>query len=446
MDNPAVMQPLYEPYVLGLRERRAHACLNHACAVLGRAHFGQARLYVTREDCSYSNAFFVLRPLLDKNPGVLLCVQQETVYPELVLHITHWMNRKEDPITLDYVKYTTAYFLGRALAGYSELRFLAEGLNINALSLRIHCGGIDAQLLHRNINSVAIHSIISAFHEHTARRSLMGFESGGRWYRNDNLTSLSLEDMRMDGCASAAVGARLTDQHQLADLSLNTTTPWANTHPAQISADACNLKDMARKLRFQHSICGYVFGGTDHVFAALKRLDVQCNPVCQHGAEAFAKALTSGRFPALEDLDMSNCMVDESAMEALGPGLRAIRDQLTVLGLSSNPIRCLGFNTLIDHTLHARKLHSVYLADIACGDWVFERLAERMVTGTVWPAIETVDIRSLAATHEVRAERALDLAIAAVKARCAWDTFIEETQENNAPLGLAPANLSDAYM
>ena len=445
MDDPAVMQPLYEPRVLGLRERRAHACLNHACAALGRAHFGQARLYVTREDCSYGNAFFVLRPLLDKNPGVLLCVQHETVYPLLKLDATHWMKRKDTPITLDYVQYATAYFLGRALAGYPDLRFVVEGLNLSALSLRIHCGGIDAQLLHRNINGVAIHAIISAFHEHTARRSLMGLENGADWCRNDNLTKLSLEDMRMDNLASEAVGVRLTHQHQLAELNLSTTTPWANTHPVQIAAERNNLKDMARKLRFRHSICGYVFGGTDHVFAALKKLDVQCNPMCRKGAEMFAKALTNRRFPALEDLNMHNCMIDMSAMEMLGPGLRAIRDQLTVLGVSGNPLHSLGVNTLIHHTMHARKLYTVDLAETECAYWVFERLAERMVTGTVWPAIENVYILS-SNEGATRTDEALKLAIAHAKARHNWHKFIEQTQEDNAPLGLAPANLSDAYM
>ena len=444
MDDPAVMQPLYEPHVLGLCERRAHACLNRACATLGRAHFAQPRLHVTREDCSYGNAFFVLRPLLDKNPQVLLCVQHEIVYPELPLNIAHWMERKDTPITLDCVQYTTAYFLGRALAGYSQLQFLVDGLNVSALSLRIHCAGIDAQLLHRNINGVAIHAIVSAFHEHTARRSLMGLENGADWCRNDNLTQLSLEDMRMDLHASEAVGARLTDQHQLAHLDLSTTTPWANTHPVQIAAQRNNLKDMARKLRFRHSICGYVFGGTDHVFAALKKLDVQCNPVCRKGAKAFGVALAKGRFPVLEYLNMHNCMLDETAMEVLGPGLRAIRDQLTQIMLSGNPIRCLGVNTFIDHTTHARQLHTVDLTSTECGEWVFERLAERMVTGTVWPAIEAVDILD-SNEHATRAEEALKLAIDYVKARYQWDTFVEETQENNAPLGLAPANLSDAY-
>ena len=445
MDDPAVMQPLHEPHVLGLRERRAHACLNRACATLGRAHFGQARLHVTREDCSYGNALFVLRPLLDKNPGVLLCVQNETVYPELKLHITHWMNRKEDPISLDNVQYATIYFLGRALASYSVFRFMISGLNLSALSLRIHCAGIDAQLLHRNINSVGIHALVSAFHEHVALHSLMGLSNGAHWCRNDNLTKLSLEDMRMDNLASEVVGARLTDQRYLADLSLNTTTPWANTHPVQLAAERNNLNDMARKLRFRHSICGYVFGGTDHVFAALKKLDVQCNPVCRKGAYVFAKALINGRFPALEDLNMHNCMMDESAMEMLGPGLHAIRDQLTQIVLSGNPLRSLGINTFIDHTTHARHLHTVGLAATECGDWVFERLAERMVARTVWPAIEAVDITD-SNENETRAEEALKLAIDYVKARHQWDTFIEQTRENNAPLGLAPANLSDAYM
>ncbi len=445
MDDPAVMQPLYEPHVLGLRERRAHACLNHACAALGRAHFGQARLHVTREDCSHGNACFVLGPLLDKNPSVLLCVQNETVYPELKLHITHWMNRKEDPIILDNVQYATMYFLGRALASYSVFQYKIGNLHLQSLSLRIHCAGVDAQLLHRNINEVSVHALLSAVHEHTALHQLMGLSNGGHWCRNDNLTQLTLEDMRMDNLASEAVGARLTDQHKLEDLSLNTTTPWANTHPIQLAAQRNNLNDMARKLRFRHSLCGYVFGGTDHVFAALKKLDVQCNPVCRSGAYVFAKALINGRFPVLEYLNMHNCMIDESAMEVLGPGLRAIRDQLTQILLSGNPIRCLGVNTFIDHTLNARQLHTVGLAATECGDWVFERLAERMVARTVWPAIEHVDITA-SNEHTTRACRALELAIDCVKARYQWDTLVEETQENNAPLGLAPANLSDAYM
>ena len=426
MDNPGVVQPLHDLHVLPLRTRRAHACVNSACAALARAHFALPRLYVTRDDCEHANAHFVLRKLLASNPGLLLCAKGEPAYPMLRLDAEFWRRRNE-VIVLDNIEYTAAYFLGRALASTSNARFQAAHVVINADDVRRLCSVVDAQV--RANKQIGLHAVLSAIHEHQAL-SVMATSA------MRHFTGLNLSDMHMDSATVQAVGSKMIDQDRqsLFRLNLSKTTAWVHEDAVGTIPAA-----LAQEIRYEKSFCNHVLAKTEHTFAALTELNVSSNPLGKSGASALTAAMMCNRFPELGVLKIADALLDAGAIGVIAPAFCKLRNQLDTLDLSHNHFEYIGLCTLMACTTGAKNLARVNISDINCPDWAYERLGDCLKEGQLWPAIDTLTIKSThARAPSARTQHTIDLAMRKSKACRDWQEFNDSCASKGVPIGQPP--------
>ena len=116
----AVLQNLLASPALCLTTKRALACVTKLGSELTNEHMGQTHLYVDSEDCTAINARWILRQLISRVPGLLVCARGELLAPEMNLQTLMQFKRvrvkglvmgKECVMTP-----TAAYFLGHALS------------------------------------------------------------------------------------------------------------------------------------------------------------------------------------------------------------------------------------------------------------------------------------------------------------------------------------------
>ena len=443
MDDPRVVQPLHDPHVLSLRTRRAHACVNSVCAALARVHFALPRLYVSRDDCEHENAEFVIRKLMISNPKLLLCAKGETAYPEMRLDTRYWRHRNQ-AIVLDGLQYTAAYFLGRVLAPTSQVRFKVADVFIHATSIRVYPSGVDAQMRDRGLKQVGLHAVLSAFHEHSALFKILGRVTSALTHTYvDNSTEVNLCDMRMDSATVRAVGSRLVEQdrQELLSLNLSNTTAWTNEDARGNMAEAAGMSNLVQQMRYEKSFCNYTFAGTEHAFVALKSLNVSSNPLGNRGADALGYALMCNRFPKLVALYMHDTQLDADAIRGpLGLAFGQLRNQLKGLHLSHNHFGYLGLCSLMTCTMNAKQLACVDVSDTECPDWAYERLGNRLGDGDMWPAINTLIIKSphAPALEKARAQHIVDLAIRKMKACRDFEEFKDKCASDGLLIGQPP--------
>ena len=438
MDDPGVVQPLHDLHVLPLRTRRAHACVNSVCAALARAHFALPRLHVSRDDCEHENAEFVVQKLMTSNPKLLLCAKGETAYPEMRLDTRYW-RRRNQAIVLDDLQYTAGYFLGRVLAPTSQVRFKVADLFVHATSMRAHPSGVDAQMRDRGIKQVGLHAVLSAFHEHSALLKIAGRVTSALTHTYvDNSTDVNLCDMRMDSATVQAVGLRMVkqDRQSMLSLDLSNTTAWTNEDARGNVAEAA----VAQQMRYEKSFCNYTFAKTEHAFVALRSLNVSSNPLGNRGADALGRALMCNRFPKLVSLYMHDTKLDADAIRGpLGLAFGQLRNQLRGLDLSHNHFGYLGLCSLMTCTMNAKQLARVDVSDTDCPDWAYERLGNRLGDGDMWPAINTVIIKSPHAPLEKeRAQYIVDLAIRKRKACRDFEQFKDKCAADGLLIGQPP--------
>ena len=99
-----------------LSAKRAMACTSHDFHDLVYAHLTKKKLVVSAHDCSIKNARYVLRILLPRVPGLLLCARGERFNPQMDLVKMQTLSFVRVCTSTCAMGDTAAFFLGHALA------------------------------------------------------------------------------------------------------------------------------------------------------------------------------------------------------------------------------------------------------------------------------------------------------------------------------------------
>lgn len=99
-----------------LSAERAMACTNHDFHDLVYEHLTKKKLVVGEHDCSIKNARYVLRILMPRVPGLLLCARGERFNPQMDLAKMQTLSHVRVSTNTCAMCDTAAFFLGHALA------------------------------------------------------------------------------------------------------------------------------------------------------------------------------------------------------------------------------------------------------------------------------------------------------------------------------------------
>jgi hypothetical protein len=340
------------------------------------AHLRLPELYVGGVDCTISNARFVMRVLVPRVPGLLVCARGEMCAPKMNLAalarydtvIAHWGDCSIDT--------TAAFFLGHALAvsdGFVRLG-MGRKKSLTALRERDHLE-LDIYEQANTVDLLLMKPCLLA----NAERRLDAFDGLVL-----DLSNLYLNDEEM-----ALVGHKMRDvfdqQHHYnrIDLSCNSFGATHRCGAMRLVVDA---------------LCNFRTGGCVHVGA----LNLSETHIGSEGVRVLAQPMCSGLLK-IKQLYLSNAHIDNEGLVCLLRALRSLQGRrlrlkqfaadcsgaLEVLDLSENWFSDEGFQELLVGTglsrlraLHLNKLYHVSKSAMVT-------LASEVRTG-LYPAIAEI--------------------------------------------------------
>lgn len=133
----AVLDNLLLNENLTLTSKRAFLHVNHFFNATTLAHLTHQELHVRYHDCTIANSRFVMRVLMPRVPGLLVCALGEQFVPKMDLAKLQKLQNVRVSTTTARMGYTASFFLGHALAQQDCCVRLSTGKKKSLTALRM---------------------------------------------------------------------------------------------------------------------------------------------------------------------------------------------------------------------------------------------------------------------------------------------------------------------
>ena len=133
----AVLENLLLNENLTLTSKRAFLNINHFFNATTLAHLTHQELHVRFRDCTIANARFVMRVLMPRVPGLLVCALGEQFVPKMDMAKLQQLRNVRVSTTTARMCYTSSFFLGHALAQQDCCVRLSTGKKKSLTALRM---------------------------------------------------------------------------------------------------------------------------------------------------------------------------------------------------------------------------------------------------------------------------------------------------------------------